>query len=114
VERGRVTAWEPPTRLVFEWRGDDFAPDEKTEVEVCFEASGAGTLVTLIHRGWGRIRPDHPARQGLETVAFIRMMALWWGEQLTSLREHAVLGGCRQAGLAAEARSPDSLRAVRF
>lgn len=88
VETGRVTAWEPPSRLVFEWRAVAFAPPEKTEVEVEFTANTCGTLVTVTHRGWSRIRPDHPARHGLETVAFIRMMGLWWGELLTSLREY--------------------------
>jgi uncharacterized protein YndB with AHSA1/START domain len=88
VETGRVTAWEPPTRLVFEWRAVNFAPAETTEVEVQFQPSPSGTLVTLRHRGWSRIRPDHPARHGLAVPAFLRMMGLWWGELLTSLREH--------------------------
>jgi uncharacterized protein YndB with AHSA1/START domain len=93
METGRVTAWEPPARLVLEWRGVNFAPDEATEVEVVFEPSGGATLVTLTHRGWSRIRPDHPARHGLETAAFVRMLGLFWGDLLTSLREHA---GARQ------------------
>jgi hypothetical protein len=33
------------------------------------------------------LRPDHPARHGLANEAFIRMIGLWWGEQMTSLRE---------------------------
>jgi uncharacterized protein YndB with AHSA1/START domain len=87
-ERGRIVAWEPPARLVFEWRGANFATDEKTEVEVVFEASGTGTLVTVEHRGWSRIRADHPARHGLEAAAFVRMVGLWWGDLATSLRRH--------------------------
>lgn len=90
-ENGRVTAWEPPARLVFEWRAAAFAPDEKTEVEVTFDAHAKGTLVTVTHRGWSRIRPDHPARHGKETEAFIRMMGMWWGELLTSMRAHVEL-----------------------
>ena len=89
VETGRVTAWEPPERLVFSWRAVNFAPGEETEVEVRFEPSPGGTLVTVTHRGWSRIRPDHPARHGLEVPPFIRMLGLWWGEQMTSLREQA-------------------------
>jgi len=88
VETGRVTAWEPPSRLVFEWRAVNFAPAENTEVEVLFEPSPSGTLVTVTHRGWSTIRPDHPARHGLEVPAFIRMMGLWWAELMTSMREH--------------------------
>ena len=88
IETGRVCAWEPPTRLVFEWRAANFAPAEQTEVEVLFQPTPSGTLVTVAHRGWSRIRPDHPARHGLEVPVFIRMMGLWWGDLMTSLREH--------------------------
>ena len=86
-EAGRIAVWEPPSRFVFSWRNANFAPDEATEVEVVFEPSGDGTVVTVSHRGWAGIRPDHPARHGQEGAAFIRSMGLWWGDQLTSLRE---------------------------
>jgi len=92
LDLGVITAWEPPTRLAFDWRAVNFDPLEKTEVEVTFAPSPSGTLVTVKHRGWSRIRPDHPARHGLEVPAFIRMMGLWWGELMTSMREH-VAGG---------------------
>jgi len=88
VETGRVTAWEPPRRLVVEWRGGNFAPGEKTEVEVSFEPRDTGTLVTVTHRGWSALRPDHPARHGKQTAAFMRMIGMWWGDLLGSLREH--------------------------
>jgi uncharacterized protein YndB with AHSA1/START domain len=88
VETGRVTAWEPPSRLVFEWRSVTFAPYESTEVEVTFEPSPSGSLVTVTHRGWSRIPPDHAVRHGLQVAGFIRMMGLWWGDLLSSLREH--------------------------
>jgi uncharacterized protein YndB with AHSA1/START domain len=87
-ETGRVLAWEPPARLLFEWRGVTFAPGERTEVEVQFEPSRSGTLVTVTHRGWSALRPDHPVRHGHDVVVFIRRMGLWWGDLLTSLREH--------------------------
>lgn len=88
-ELGRVLAWQPAERLVFTWRNATFAPVEHTEVEVCFTASGTGTLVTVRHRGWERLRPDHPARHGLADVEFARSVGLWWGDQLTALRELA-------------------------
>jgi uncharacterized protein YndB with AHSA1/START domain len=88
-EVGRVTAWEPPSRLVLEWRNANFAPSERTEIEVLFEPAGGGTRVTVQHRGWATLRPDHPARHNLAGPAFSRMMGLWWGDQLTALRELA-------------------------
>ena len=90
-EVGRVTAWEPPLRLALEWRNANFAPNERTEVEVWFEPAGGGTRVTVQHRGWAALRPDHPARHNLSGSAFSRMMGLWWGDQLTALRELAEL-----------------------
>lgn len=85
---GRITAWDPPARMAFEWRAPNFAEGEKTLVEVTFEESASGTLVTVTHSGWSAIRPDHPARHGEETAAFLRTMGLWWGELMTSFREH--------------------------
>jgi uncharacterized protein YndB with AHSA1/START domain len=86
-ETGRVTRWEPPSLLVLEWRAVNFAPDEQTEVEVRFEPSASGTWVTVTHRGWSRIRADHPVRHGEATSQFIRRLASWWGELVSSLRE---------------------------
>ena len=91
-EAGRVTAWEPPSRLVFSWRNTNFAPNEATEVEVRFDPSGDGTMVTVCHRGWAAIRADHPARHGLEGAAFSRSMGLWWGDQMTAMREFVESG----------------------
>ena len=88
-ETGRVTVWEPPHRLTFEWRAVNFAPGECTEVEVEFEPTRSGTRVTVTHRGWSHIRPDHPVRHGLDPAAFVGDMGRWWGDLMTSLREHA-------------------------
>jgi len=87
-ETGRVTCWDPPLRLVLEWRAVNFEAEEKTEVEVLFEPSPSGTLVTVRHRGWSQIRADHPVRHGQDAAAFIGGMGLWWGELMSSLREH--------------------------
>ena len=88
-ETGVVTCFEPPSRLVLEWRAVNFAPDEKTEVEVQFEPSRSGTRVTVCHRGWSRIRADHPVRHGHGAREFLRTMGLWWSDLMTALREHA-------------------------
>lgn len=87
VEIGHTKVWDPPHRLIFEWRAANFAPAEHTEVEVLFKPSGSGTQVTVVHRGWGALRPGHPARHGLAGAEFSRMIGLWWGDQLTALRD---------------------------
>ena len=90
-----MTSWVPPARIAFEWRGVNFKPHEKTFVEVLFEPSGDGTLVTVRHRGWSALPDDHPARHGAVGAAFPRHIGMWWGELMSSLREH-VAGRGRQ------------------
>ncbi len=88
IEVGKITTWEPPAKLAMEWRGVNFKPHEKTFVEVSFEPSGEGTLVTVMHHGWSALPDDHPVRHGLLGPAFSRMIGMWWGSLMTSLREH--------------------------
>jgi uncharacterized protein YndB with AHSA1/START domain len=54
-EWGRVTVWEPPTRLAYTWHlGRD--PEAATDVEIRFSAVGdARTRVEIDHRGWARL-----------------------------------------------------------
>ena len=87
-EIGAVTVWDPPAHFAFTWRGVNFASgDPSTLVEVWFEAERDGTRVTLEHRGFAALRPDHPVRHGKEVGVFIRDMGMWWASLLTSLRE---------------------------
>ena len=52
-----VAAWEPPHRLVLEWKvnPDAIAP---TEIEVRFTPEGDGTRVDLEHRGFEALGKD--------------------------------------------------------
>lgn len=86
VEVGQVRVWEPPHVLKFTWRNANFAANEQTDVEVEFAPTASGTLVTVTHSGLAALRPDHPARHRLQGADFSRMIGLWWGEQMTSLR----------------------------
>jgi uncharacterized protein YndB with AHSA1/START domain len=86
IEVGRVRVWDPPHTLAFSWRNSNFAPHESTQVEVDFQPSGAGTLVTVTHSGLASLHSDHPARHGLQGAEFCRMIGLWWGDQVSSLR----------------------------
>jgi uncharacterized protein YndB with AHSA1/START domain len=88
AEMGRVTAWEPPSRLAFEWRNRTFSKSECTFVEVRFRAVGEKTEVTVEHRGWSALRDDHPARHGMVGATFIRSIGMFWGNLMTSMREH--------------------------
>lgn len=88
-ELGRVLVWDPPALLGFEWRGVNFAPGQSTRVDVRFVAQGEGTLVTVRHAGWSALPAGHPVRHGLEGAAFSRRIGMWWGDLMTSLREHA-------------------------
>jgi uncharacterized protein YndB with AHSA1/START domain len=55
---GTVTAWEPPSRVVFDWKPND-EDRPSTEVEVTFSDAGDGrTRVDLEHRRWELLGPE--------------------------------------------------------
>jgi uncharacterized protein YndB with AHSA1/START domain len=86
---GTITAWDPPARLAFEWRGSNFAPGESTHVEVTFTATESGaTMVELVHTGFATLPPDHPVRHGESVEVFLGHMGRWWGDLMTTLREY--------------------------
>lgn len=89
---GRISAWEPGSRLVFTWRGINYAEHESTEVEILFEPIGSGTRVTVEHRGFQRLPAGHAALHGLSGRAFGELFGGWWGELLVSLRRRAMEG----------------------
>ena len=88
-EIGRILVWRPGERLAFEWRLPNFTADQVTEVDIGFTPIADGTRLTLEHRGWGDLPPDHPARHGLEEGRFLMIKARWWEDQLDALRRAA-------------------------
>ena len=59
IHWGRVTAWDPPGRLVLLWqiaadRTPQPDPNRASEVEVRFVAEDGGTRVDVEHRAWER------------------------------------------------------------
>lgn len=78
VEIGRVTNWTPGERLAFTWRPAGFSPDQATTVEVRFEAVGTETRVTVEHRGWDSIPPQHATRHGFPLDVFQLRLAEYW------------------------------------
>jgi uncharacterized protein YndB with AHSA1/START domain len=86
VDVGRVCVWEPPSALNFTWRNANFAPHEQTQVDIRFEPTRGGTLVTVTHTGLSTLPPAHPARHGLQGAEFCRMIGRWWADQVSALR----------------------------
>ncbi len=54
-----ITAYEPPSRFVLEWKPNPERP-AATEIEVRFIAEGSRTRVELEHRGWERLGDQAP------------------------------------------------------
>jgi hypothetical protein len=90
VEIGRVRRWDPPRRFAMEWRLPIFAAGEVTHVEVEFQSLDTGCRVEVRHSGWSHLRPDHPARHGLDDRQFLNSHGRLWSELLSSLRDIAI------------------------
>ena len=85
-EIGRILVWRPGERLVFEWRLPNFTADQVTEVDIAFTPVADGTKLTLEHRGWGVLPPEHPARHGMAEGRFMMFKARWWEDLMDALR----------------------------
>jgi len=100
---GRVQQWTRGERIVLSWRLPSFVDAESTEVDIRFEAIDGGTRVSVEHRGWAELRPDHPARHGTQGREYEYMKASLWAENLTALKQYiaqqrAVLNPPARAG----------------
>jgi uncharacterized protein YndB with AHSA1/START domain len=86
-EIGRISVWEPPSRLVLSWRQASFAPEQSTEVHVRFEPAGEETRVVVEHFGWDSIPQEHVARHTFPLELFQMRHAEWWQALLASYKE---------------------------
>ncbi|WP_323122832.1 SRPBCC domain-containing protein [Burkholderia alba] len=86
-EVGRVLRWVPSELLRFTWRQASFAPDQRTEVEVRFDAVEAGrTRVTVEHTGWDSVPQAHVARHTFPDQVFLQRHGEWWQALLRALK----------------------------
>jgi uncharacterized protein YndB with AHSA1/START domain len=85
-EIGRITLWEPPSRLVFSWRQASFPVDLHTEVEVAFQAVGEETRVSVEHRGFDEVPAESAARHRFPDQVLLMRLAEYWQAQLASLK----------------------------
>ena len=86
-EIGRITAWEPPARLAFSWRQASFPPDLHTEVEVCFDAVGEETRVSIEHRGFDRVPAENAARHRFPDQVLLMRLADFWRGQIAAVAD---------------------------
>ena len=89
-EIGKVLAWEPPSRLVFSWRQAAFPPDLHTEVEVCFEAVGEETRVSVEHRGFDQVPAESAARHRFPDHALLARLAEFWQAQIRAVGDQVI------------------------
>ena len=84
-EHGKVLAWEPDERIVFELRGRHLKLDERTEVRGTRRAGRARNPGHCPSR-LGRLcrRPPHPPRPRGELLQ--QYDGLWWADLLTTIR----------------------------
>ena len=85
-EIGRITAWEPPSRLEFTWRQASFPPDLHTEVEVRFEGLGEETRVSVEHRGYHQVPAESAARHRFPDAVLLARLGEYWRGQRAGLR----------------------------
>lgn len=83
---GNISVWEPPNKLIFDWRSPNYKEDQVTEVEVQFTAIDTGTRASIEHRGWQHIPADHPARHKTKDWDFIFLWGGLWQMHLQALQ----------------------------
>ena len=75
---GTVTHWEPPHRVVIEWKVNPNAP-APTEIDVSFAPDGDGTRVDLVHRGWERLGAEAEEARASYSDGWVGVLAAYEG-----------------------------------
>ena len=76
---GRVTLWEPPHKLGYEWFAGG-SPTEPTDVEVTFADQGESTFIHLVHSGWERFDTNRDVKREQNRRG--------WSDTLAAYRRH--------------------------
>jgi uncharacterized protein YndB with AHSA1/START domain len=79
-EIGRITAWEPGSKVAYTWRQSDWPEDAITNVEVTFEAVEGGTRVRMRQTGWDRVPGGTEIAKGYSQGA--STLLAWYSEKL--------------------------------
>lgn len=82
-EIGRVTVWEPSTRVALAWKQIGWPEGVATDVDIRFEPAFDGTLVSLEHSGFERL--------GGRREALIRAYGVAWNETLHWVARRALV-----------------------
>jgi uncharacterized protein YndB with AHSA1/START domain len=78
-EWGRITSWDPPSKLAFSWYAGS-TPDNPTDVELTFNERDGKTAVRLVSSGWerfddhGRLRDGNDQGWGAAVASYHRYL----------------------------------------
>lgn len=78
-EWGRVTHWDPPSRLVYSWF-PGASPEKPTTVELTFDEQDGQTVVCLTNTGWDQFETDGHIRRENNNLG--------WSAALHNFRNH--------------------------
>jgi uncharacterized protein YndB with AHSA1/START domain len=85
MEVGRVTAWEPGTRLALTWTQVGWPEGVFTDIEVSFEPAHGGTRVRLEHTGFDRVADGSSFQAGYD--GGWKEVLGWFAERVNNRKE---------------------------
>jgi uncharacterized protein YndB with AHSA1/START domain len=87
---GRITAWEPPSRVAFTWHPSR-EEAEAQDVDLTFHPEGAGTRVELVSAGWERLGAKAVSARKGYNVGWGAVLDHWAGRLSPALLLFALL-----------------------